>query len=209
MQKTILFDFDGTLADSFETVVNIFYDLTDYPRIDDQELVAFLRKQPLSVVFKALHIKPIQVPRLVMKGRKMMGERMDEVRVFEGIPEAIKELHTQGYQLYVMSSNSAPNITQFLKSNELDQYFRRVYGGVGLFNKAAAIRKIMRQNNLQAEDCIYIGDEARDIEGSHKAGLKIVSVGWGYNDAVMLRACKPEKLIERPNELVTAIQGVA
>jgi phosphoglycolate phosphatase len=208
MQKVVLFDFDGTLADSFATVVDIFYDITGTPPITDPEMIAFLRKQPMSVIIKEMHIKPFQVPRLVVKGRKMMAGRMDEIKLFEGVREALTILHEQGYQLYVMSSNSASNIEHFLKANQLQSYFVRVYGGVGLLNKAAAIRKVMRQNGLDAAHCIYVGDEARDIEGAQKAGVKIVSVGWGYNDAIMLRARKPDVLIDKPQQLAATIQGL-
>lgn len=208
MQPTIIFDFDGTLADSFNLVVDIFYELTDQPRIDDPELIAFLRKQPVMVVVKEFGIKPTHLPRLVVKGRKMMGERMDVVQLFDGMHEALEVLHNQGFQLYVMSSNSAANIEHFLRANHLTKYFTRVYGGIGLFSKAAAIKKVLRQNHLSPSECIYVGDEARDIEGAQKAGLRMISVGWGYNDAVLLRSRKPDALIMHPQQLVSAIQGL-
>lgn len=206
--RTLLFDFDGTLADSFGVVVEIFYELTDHPRIEDPELVAYLRKQPIMVVAKELHITPMQVPRLLVKGRKMMGERMDSVQLFDGMDEALRQLHEKGYDMKIMSSNSAYNINQFLRANHIADYFSKVYGGVGLLTKAAAIKKVLRQNGLHPEECIYIGDEARDVDGAKKAGLACVSVSWGYNDEVLLRSRKPNALISDPEELVTAIEGI-
>lgn len=206
--RTLLFDFDGTLADSFEVAVDIFYEITKHPRIEDPELVAYLRKQPIMVAAKELHVNPMQVPRLLVKGRRMMAERMDSVQLFAGMHEPLRQLYAKGYDMQIMSSNSAHNINQFLKANNIEGYFSRVYGGIGLLNKAAAIKKVLRQNSLQPHECIYIGDESRDIEGARKAGLACVSVSWGYNDEVLLRSRKPDALISDPKELVTAIEGI-
>lgn len=206
--RTLLFDFDGTIADSFNVVVDIFYELTGHQHITDPAEILRLRKQPMMRVAKELHINPIQIPRLLIKGRKMMHEKLAEVPAFSGMAEALQALQGQGYQLYVMSSNSTQNVQAFLKATKLDTYFDEVYGNIGLLNKAAAIRKVMRQNGLQPHECVYIGDESRDIDGAKKAGVGMVSVTWGYNDVSLLREHHPDAIVEHPSELVAAIKKV-
>lgn len=206
--RTVLFDFDGTIADSFDVVVDIFYELTGHERITDPAEVARLRKQPMMRVAKEMHVNPIQIPRLLIKGRKMMHDKLTEVPAFEGIADALQTLQSQGYHLYVMSSNSTQNVQAFLKTTKLDTYFEEVYGNIGLLNKAAAIRKVMRQNGLQPHECVYIGDESRDIDGAKKAGVGMVSVAWGYNDVSLLRDHHPDAIVEYPSELVAAIKKV-
>lgn len=199
---TLLFDFDGTIADSFGVVVDIFYELTGHEQVDQDE-VKRLRQLPLLKVVRALHISPLQVPGLVMRGRKMMHDRLDEIPVFKGVPEMLQELQNSGHQMYMMSSNSQQNVRRFLRTHDLDQYFSGVYGGVGLFGKANALRHIMRQNGLKPEDCSYVGDEARDVEGAKKAGVQSIAVGWGYNDAQLLSSHEPDALVMRPAEILT------
>lgn len=206
--RTLLFDFDGTIADSFTVVVDIFYELTGHTRITDPAEILRLRKQPMMRVAKELHISPIQIPRLLIKGRKMMHEKLAEVPAFSGMAEALQTLQGQGYNLYVMSSNSTQNVQAFLKATKLDTYFDEVYGNIGLLNKAAAIRKVMRQNGLQPHECVYIGDESRDIDGAKKAGVGMVSVAWGYNDVSLLCEHHPDAIVEHPSELVAAIKKV-
>lgn len=206
--RTVLFDFDGTLADSFSVVADIFYDLTDHPRIDDPEQIQRLRRMPIMKVVKEFHIPAYRVPRLLVKGRKSMGERMEEVRPFNGIPEALAALHEQGYTLYIMSSNSKQNVEAFLDANGLSRYVTKVYGNIGLLNKAGAIRKVIRQNGLNIEDCVYVGDEVRDIDGAERAGIPIVSVAWGYNDATLLQSRQPNALIYQPEELIESIENI-
>lgn len=208
MMRTILFDFDGTLADSFSVVVEIFYDLTGHAHIEDPEQIQRLRRLPIMKVVKEFHIPAYRVPRLLVKGRKMMGERMEDVQPFKGIPEAMAELQKQGHTLYIMSSNSKQNVEAFLDANGLTRYVTKVYGNIGLLNKAGAIRKVIRQNNLNAQDCVYVGDEVRDIDGAQRAGIPVVSVGWGYNDATLLQSRQPNALIYQPEKLVESIENL-
>ena len=201
-----IFDFDGTIANSFDAVVEIFYELTGRPRIEDPAEIARLRHLPAIKVAKELRLSPFQVSRLVIKGRKMMRKHLDEVKPCKGMPQAIRALHAQGHSLYIMSSNSTQNVEYYLASHNLRKYFVSVQGGVGLLDKAGALRKVMRSNNLEPADCIYVGDEARDVDAAKKAGVRIVSVEWGYNDSSLLAQHHPDRLIADPQELLTIFE---
>lgn len=204
--QVIIFDFDGTIANSFDAVVEIFYELTKRPRIEDEAEIARLRRMPAIKIAKEMHITPFQASRLIIKGRKMMTKHLDEVPLFNGVGQAIKALHAKGYPLYIMSSNSTQNVEYFLASHNLRKYFVKVQGGVGLLDKAGALRKVMRQNHLDPALCAYVGDEARDIDAAKKAKVYMISVGWGYNDPSLLRGQRPDSLISHPRELVTVLE---
>ncbi len=204
--KTLLFDFDGTIADSFGTVVEIFYELTGHPRIDDPKRVQELRRLPMLKVAKELRISPLKIPNLLVKGRAMMRQHIDDIPVCKGMDAEIKALHKAGYKMYVLSSNSAPNVRKFLKHYDLNDYFKRVYGGVGLLNKSGALKKVMRQNHLKPEDCIYVGDEARDVEGARRAGVQMIAVAWGYNDPALLANHHPDAIIKNAHEITEILK---
>jgi phosphoglycolate phosphatase-like HAD superfamily hydrolase len=171
--KTLIFDFDGTLADSFELVIEIAYELTGMPRQSDDE-VNRLRHLPLLKAVREMHIPLRLAPRFLVKGRQKMLERIHEVHPFPGIPEVLKELHANGYHLLVTSSNSEHNVRAFLRTNELESYFDGVYGGASLFNKASSLKKVIKRNKLDAGDCFYVGDEVRDIVAATKVGMEPV-----------------------------------
>ncbi len=208
MKKTLLFDFDGTIGDSFVVLQEIFYELTNHPRITDPKEIESLRHLPFPKVAKRLGITPWQIPRMVVQGRKAMNRHMPEVKPFPGMIEALKGLHEDGYEMYILSSNSTRNVKFFLEAYGLSDFFLGVYGGVGLVGKAGALRKVMRQNKLPAEDCLYIGDETRDIEGAKKAGIRILSVGWGINAPELLAQLQPDGLAKTPKEMKTIIQSM-
>lgn len=198
---TIIFDFDGTIADSFEVVLGIFYELTGKEHFT-RDRIAELRKLPLKKVGKEIGITLSQVPVLMVKGRAMMIDRMPDVKPVPGMHEALEQLHTNGWKLLVISSNSRQNVEDYLTKHQMDQYFDRVYGGVGIFGKTMALRKVIKQNKLDRRSCYYIGDEARDIQAARKTHIGSVAVSWGYNDVSLLKSEKPTAIAENPAGLV-------
>lgn len=203
--KTIIFDFDGTIADSFELALEIAAGLTDKSHIDEAE-VERLRHMPLAKVIRELRIPLTRLPRLLLAGRQLMHERIHEVHPFPGIPEALSELHANGNHLLVMSSNSEQNVRTFLRANNLESYFDGVYGGAAVFNKASALKRILKRNRINVEGCFYVGDEVRDVVAASKAGLEPVAVAWGYQAPEALTKYHPYALVKDPKELVAVFK---
>ena len=200
--ETIIFDFDGTIADSLMLVISIFRELTGWRGARTPEDVARMRRLPIRKVVKEVKVPLYQVPPLLMRGRKMMAAQIAEVPLFDGMHEVIQKLHAQGHRMLVMSTNSTQNVESFLRLHHLEEYFDAVYGGVGLLNKAAALRRLIRQKQLDRKKCVYIGDEHRDIEGARKVHMKAIAVTWGYNDIELLRAHHPFAIAEKPTDLL-------
>ena len=199
--KTLIFDFDGTLADSFELVMEITYELTGVKPLSKQE-EARLRKLPLLKAVREVHIPLHQVPRLLIKGRQMMLERIQEVYPFVGIPEVLQTLHERGYHMLVISSNSEKNVRAFLRAHKLESFFDGVYGSASVFNKTGSLRRVLRRNRLEPADCLYIGDEVRDVVAATRAHIEPVAVAWGYQAPEALAKYHPYALLQEPKELL-------
>lgn len=198
---TLIFDFDGTLADNFNLMLDIAYRVTGMPPLSASEIHR-LRQLPAMKVRKELGIPLRHVPRLVTRGRREMHERIGEVRAFSGIPTALAALRQTGHRLLIMTSNSERNVHAFLEAQGLEHYFEAIHSGVGVFDKAGALRKVLRRGKLDKQHCWYIGDEVRDMTAAHKAGVHAVAVGWGYQAPEALAAAQPDGLVRRPRELV-------
>ncbi len=199
--KTLIFDFDGTIADSFELVIEIAYELTGIPKHSEDE-IAKLRHLPFVKAVRSLHVPAHHIPRLLIKGRQRMLERIHEVHPFPGIPEVLRELHDNGYHLLVTSSNSEKNVRTFLRANELESYFDGVYGNASIFNKAISIRKVLRRNKLDPSDCFYVGDEVRDVIAASRVKVEPVAVTWGYQASEALAKYHPYALVDNPTDLL-------
>ena len=131
-----------------------------------------------------------------------MRTRMNQVKAFTGIVPVLRDLHNSGNKLFIISSNSEPNVKVFLEEHDLLDCFDKVYGGVGLFNKARVLKKVMKRNKMKSEESFYVGDEVRDINAAKHAGVRIVSVAWGYNDIEALKSEKPFAAAMQPADLL-------
>jgi phosphoglycolate phosphatase len=208
MKKTVIFDFDGTLADSLNVIVEIFEQLTGRQGTLTKEEMATLRHLPIPVVAQKIGVPMWRVPFLLWRGRRMMRARINEVVLYQGLDDIIQNLHKRGYRLLVVSSNSTYNVRSFLRNNGLDKYFAHIYGGVGLFAKAPALRRILLRNRVHNVEAVYIGDETRDIEACESIGLKCIAVEWGFADPKFLARHNPIALVKTPRELKAAILAV-
>ena len=199
--KTVIFDFDGTLVDSFKVAIEVAHELTKRAVLVQPEEITRLRKMRLLDVARDLKLPKWQWPFLLLRGRRMMAKRLDEVVVFPGMLEVVRDLHESDYNLLVMSSNSQVNVTRVLNARKLSQYFGYIKGGIGLNGKAKGLREFMAQENLLVADCIYVGDEPRDIEGSRKVNMPCVSVTWGFNAPELLKEHHPLAIVDTPAQL--------
>ncbi len=205
MNRTIIFDFDGTIVDSFNLALDIAYQLTKNPNLIDPKRVSQLRTMSLFKAAHELNIPRRSWPVLLFKGKKIMTDRLLEIQIFPGLAKLIEDLARAGFKLYVVSSNSKKNINKILEKDNLSQYFENIYGGIGLLGKAKILKIIMKQKHLQQKDVLYIGDEVRDIDASNKVKIKSIAVTWGYMSKDLLVDRQPWMLVENVEQLKKAI----
>lgn len=208
-QKVIIFDFDGTIADTVDALVTIANRLAvefGYIQITPEEL-ALLRTFTSREIIKYSGISLFKIPFLLKKVKGELKHKLQELKPIPGIQEALIELQNQGYKLGIITSNSQENVTAFLQNNALEYLFDFIYSGVTIFGKTTIINNVLRQKELKTQAVIYVGDETRDIEASKKANIKVIAVTWGFNSPEALAKQKPDFLINQPNELLEVIKN--
>jgi phosphoglycolate phosphatase len=203
--KHVVFDFDGTLADSLPVVIELAKELVPGFELSDEE-IAKLRNMSARQVIKYSGIPYWKLLRLLVKGKKIFAGRVDEVQLFKGIPAVLKQLHQDGFQLSIVSSNTEDTIRQILAREDVEQYIGAIYGNLGLFNKSRAFKKVLRDQKTTRTDMVYVADEVRDIDSSKKSHIPIVSVTWGYNGKDILEHSSPTYLVDTPKQLLAILQ---
>lgn len=203
----VIFDFDGTLADSFVASVRIFEKLTRKSEPYTEEDILRLRGLNAYHLMRELKIRPWRVPWLLVRGRAMMRRHMSTIVVFKGMEEVLQQLHDAGAPMYIMSSNSPGNIRRLMRDKGLDHYFAHIYGNIGLFGKAKRLRQIIHRNRLEVGQVFYIGDEGRDVEAAKRVGVKSVAVTWGFNSAELLAQHHPYALVNTASELAHVLKS--
>ena len=204
--KYIIFDFDGTIADTFKLGIKISNKLAlrfDY-RLITQDKVEYYRGRTAQEILKEAQIPFYKFPFVVKEFRKEINKIIEQLKPFKGIPEVIKAL-SEKYKLGVLTSNSQSNVETVFEINNLSSYFEFVRSKSKLLSKSKAMKKIMLDYNLKPENIIYIGDETRDIEAAHKVGLKIICVTWGFNTKKLLSKHSPDYLIDQPENILNIL----
>jgi phosphoglycolate phosphatase len=208
-QTVIIFDFDGTIADTVDALVSIANRLAidfGYIQITPDEL-ELMRNFNSREIIKYSGISVFKIPFLVKKVKGELKDKIKDLKPIPGIKEVLIELKNQGQRLGIITSNSQDNVTEFLQVNNLDNLFEFIHSGVTIFGKTTIINNVLRQKQLKTQQVIYVGDETRDIEASRKANIKVIGVTWGFNSQEVLAKQHPDFLIHHPTELLEVIKN--
>jgi len=205
--KVILFDFDGTIADTYQAIANITNQLSSefgYKALDQEELVLIKNLSSREIV-KRSEISIFKLPFLVRRVRAELRKEIAELDPIQGISQTLFELKNRGYILGIVTSNNHENVDIFLANNQLDHLFTYIYCSTAIFGKHRVLNQVIREHNLNVSDVIYVGDETRDIRSARKSHISVVAVSWGFNATEILQEHQPDYLIAEPSELLEAI----
>ena len=201
--QTLVFDFDGTIADTLEESRRIFNEIApDYGiRQVDQDEIDNLRHLSLKELLGHLGIPKRRVPVFIARGTGMMRRNIESLQLIPGIAEVLHELKPQVKRFGILTSNSTPNVELFLKSHGLRDLFDFISSTSKLTGKARHLRAIRKTFSLRSEEMLYVGDEIRDIKAARKASVAIAAVAWGFNSREALIAEGPDHVFSKPDEL--------
>lgn len=205
--KLLIFDFDGTLADTFAAgleILNVLAEEFGFRRLEDAD-VPKARDMHTRQLMKFLGIPMSRMSRIARRGSEELTDRMPGVVPLPGIPELLNVLKDEGFEFGILTSNSEANVRMFLKNHGLE-YFSFIRSSSKLLGKSRELRVLMKSRGVRAEDILFIGDETRDIEAAQKAGIRIAAVTWGYNSGRSVEAMKPDFLFDKPGDLVAFLR---
>lgn len=205
--KTLIFDFDGTIANSFDETLRVANSLASeygYRPAEAHEIQA-LRGSSYRHAAATLGVAWHKIPLIATRIRKELASLVSEMPTFEGLPQVLAELRSQGLQLGILTSNDRSNVERFLKARGLD-HFDFVTTSSSIWGKARRLKSLLRNRGLVASEVAYVGDEVRDIEATKPLGITIIAVGWGYTTREHLAAHAPDHLVDAPADLLELAQ---
>ncbi len=202
--KTLVFDFDGTIADTLGETRRIFNRIApDYGiREVAEEELNHLRHLSLSELLDHLDIPKRRVPALIARGTGMMRSNITELKLIAGMPEVLVELRKHVRSFGILTSNATANVDLFLRTHGLRDEFDFISSTSKLTGKSRHLKAIRKTFTMQPDELLYIGDELRDVKASQKAGIPIAAVSWGFNSHESLAAAKPDYLFDRPEDFL-------
>ncbi len=207
MKKVILFDFDGTLADTLDALVKITNYLSreyGYPPVHSSEIHQLKNLSSWQIV-KRSGLSIFQIPFLIRRVRSEFQHHLQWIQLFPGIQEALWRLKEQGYLIYILTSNSQNNVTTVFKNHQILDLVNGIYSSSNLFGKHKKIKTILQKVKVSPEQAIYVGDETRDIVAAQNAKIKVIAVTWGFNTKAVLAEHQPNAFVDQPQDLLKVI----
>jgi len=199
--KIILFDFDGTIADSLQENFKIANKLAAKfgIRTAEESELEKLRGMNAREIIRYFKIPFYKLPFIV---KAYYDHRSLSIpALVDGLKPVLKILKSRGYILAIVSSNSKERIQAFLDKHAIGE-FNSIRSEKSFFGKDKAIKKEFIKYNSKPTETVYVGDEARDIEAARKAGVRIISVTWGFNTKKLLAQNKPDYMTDTPSDLL-------
>ena len=205
--KVILFDFDGTIADTYQAIATITNQLSaefGYKALNQEELL-LIKNLSSREIIKLSEISIFKLPFLVRRIRSELSKEIANLEAIDGIDRVLFKLKNLGYILGIVTSNNQQNVDIFLKKNQLTHLFDYVYSDTAIFGKHRVLNQVVREHRLDKSDVIYVGDETRDIRSARKSKIPVIAVSWGFNAATILNQHQPDYLVDRPSQLLGAV----
>ncbi|WP_433596115.1 HAD-IA family hydrolase [Lysinibacillus xylanilyticus] len=204
--KYIIFDFDGTLADStavFASAWNTIAQKYKFKGIELKEIES-LKKLSIAERSKLFDFPMYKLPMILPQFYRLYRQSLNDVHLYDGIKEVLMEIDKKGYKILIISSNSQENILEFLKLNNI-HCVSNVLSSTRIFGKDKVIKKFLKDSGITPSEVFYIGDEQRDIVACKKVGVPIIWVSWGYDAIEVVQQEEPEYKVNTPQEILNII----
>lgn len=194
--NVVIFDLDGTLADSFPWFLRVVNDVArefDFRSISPEE-VEGMRGSDSRAILKSLDIPLWKVPRIAARMKALKSAQLHDIPLFPGVPAMLSALTDAGIRLALVSSDNEANARRQLGTHVA--LFSDFACGASLFGKAPKFRKILKRAGVPPANAIAIGDEIRDFDAARAAGVSFGGVAWGFAARSALRALAPDEWFE-------------
>ncbi len=205
--RVAIFDFDGTIANTFPLVLQILREhraSRGQTGPDDEEIEA-LRAVDSREIFQHLGIPKWKIPLLIAVVRHKLRRVEHELQSFNGIPGALQKLVDDGWRLLVLSSNQGETIRRFFERRSLPAP-ERIEAGVKFFGKERRLRRLLGDLRIDPANVVIVGDETRDLFVGRACGTRTVGVSWGLNLRRVLESASPDVVIDCPSEIPRVLE---
>lgn len=197
--KTIIFDFDGVIHDTFDLVYD--YHKKKHPESSKEKYRSYFDGNILERRDKKFNKEAHY------KFKEFEFEAFKELRLEREIREEIEELN-KNYDLYIISSNSIKNLNLYFENNNFTNIFKDILAEETHKSKVEKFKILFAKYNLTPESCIFITDTLGDILEARKVGVKSIACTFGFHDKARLEKGKPFKIISDFKEIRKVIENM-
>lgn len=217
MYKACIFDLDGTLTDTLESLtysVNETLREMKLPGITPDQCRAFVGNGARYLIERALEAVGDSGFTRIDEAMEIYGRIFREnctyhVTPYKGIPETLRAMKLLGAELTVLSNKphaQAVDVVNTFFDKSTFAYVQGQMEGVPRKPDPKATWMIAEKLGVSREECLYIGDSDVDMQTGKAAGMDTVGVSWGFRSREVLKKHGADYIIDRPEELIKILK---
>lgn len=217
MYKLCIFDLDGTLTDTLESLtysVNATLTELELPEITMEQCREFVGNGAKVLIEKALKASGDEELTLLDRGmeayRRIFGKNCTyHVIPYEGILFMLDSLQDAGIHTAVLSNKPHQQTVDVVADVLGSNRFASINGqreGIARKPDPAGVYEVLDSLGVAKEECLYIGDSEVDMETAKRAGVTGVGVTWGFRSTDVLEKAGADFIIDRPQELLSIVK---
>lgn len=204
--STILFDLDGTIADTNEIIQRTMLETLEFASGRPWQREALLPNWGMRLRDQLLLLYPdMQLEHAVPFYRQRYAEyHRTLLAEFPGMRATLAQLHAAGFTLGVVTSKKQASARQTVEDIGYADFFSVLVAEEDSTRHKPApdpILVALTRLGVTADEAVYVGDNPDDVRAAHAAGVRAIAVGWGVRPRSEFAAVQPHAIIDSPREL--------
>lgn len=211
MIKALLFDFDGTLLDTNDLIIQTFMHVLEekFPgKYKPEDCLNFIGPSLRETFTK---ITPNEVDEMIQKYRDWNLENHDRLcKEYDGVVETLVELKEMGILIVIVSTKARNGIERGMKLlgiEHLVDFFIGIDDVSNVKPDPEPVLLAIEKLGVEKDEVIMIGDNYHDIEAGHNAGIKSAAVAWSIKGENYLQQFNPDYMLKSMKDLISIVKG--
>ena len=215
-RRLVIFDFDGTLADSWRdiaTALNQTLREADVPAASDAQVREWIGEGLTRLIERAVPERERSPERIAALAARFSAHYarccLDTTVLYPGMAECLA--HLSGHLFAVLSNKPVQFLDHMLDGLGLTGRFAAVVGGDTVPVRKpdpGAVAYVVRATGARPDELWMVGDSAIDVATGRAAGARTIGCTWGLRGAAELRTARAEFIVDHPREIPPIIGEV-
>lgn len=210
--RLIIFDWDGTLVDSTQRIVDSMQraaaevGLSQVPDAAIQNIIGLGLPEALQAVWPVITSEQLEAMRTVYAGYFVSGSQV-AMDFFPGAREMLNNLLNQGYLLAVATGKSRKGLDRMLHDLNVGHLFAATRCADETRSKPdpLMLQQLLSELSIAPAEAVMVGDTTYDLEMAAAAGVASIAMGHGAHDDDQLLACGPVAICHSIEQLFNRI----
>lgn len=211
--QAVIFDWDGTLADSLQGIVSalreaaIAMDLPVQTEQQMRDIVGLGLPEAILALYPQLTHVADQHKFRQLYSESFLRNQTAFAPFFAGVAEGIAALRANGVQVAIATGKSRAGLDRALAAMQVRHWFdlTRCADETASKPDPLMLQQLLTELQLSPTQCVMVGDTEFDLQMANALSMDAIAVSYGAHPSPRLLACQPKLLAQHFSEVINWI----